>query len=307
MNYLDKKKILIFIITILIIVISIYPTKLSFSSNDVDIIENNEIIKIENEYMKEYLKKKLKKRFYENVIYKSELETIKEINLEPIIYEIEGKDITSLKYCKNLEKLSLINLGLTDENIRDLEIHNMSKLEEIEISKNQIEEISFIEYLDNLRILKAENNHIKRLELESDSKIEKLYLKNNYLQILDLKGEHLNYVDLSDNRIKNIVFYRENNLKEIDLNNNYIKEIHSSISFLSNLEKLSINNNYIKDPSSIKKLDKLKEIDIRNNYIGNISFIKSLISLEMIDLRYNNIENIEPFEEEISSGLKIDY
>lgn len=90
------------------------------------------------------------------------------------------EDISNLK-----DVISLEVLDVGDNNVRDLySLGELSKLRELYVEDNEIEEIEVLTKLPALRILHAYNNRICCVTCLKDTKINILYLQNNYIEDL---------------------------------------------------------------------------------------------------------------------------
>ncbi len=105
----------------------------------------------------------------------------------------------ALKFCNNLQTLSLLNFEINDDMYRISELGN--NLKTITLQSCQITEIGGLENKTNLTSLKLTNNKIQKIEgLEKLKQLKALYLSNNLitditplsantgLTLLDLKG-----------------------------------------------------------------------------------------------------------------------
>ncbi|PRD02449.1 internalin [Bacillus cereus] len=94
----------------------------------------------------------------------------------------EIKDITGLEYMTNLEKLTLEGVGL-----KNLEfISNLEKLNDVNVSHNQIEDITPLSALKNLQWLNLADNHIKDVSVLG-SMLDLLSLKLSGNEIRDVR------------------------------------------------------------------------------------------------------------------------
>ncbi|WP_423060009.1 leucine-rich repeat domain-containing protein [Bacillus cereus] len=114
----------------------------------------------------------------EDLLQIKKLEILKEKGNE--IKDI--KDITGLEYMTNLEKLTLEGVGL--KNIEF--ISNLEKLNDVNVSHNQIEDITPLSSLKNLQWLNLADNHIKDVSVLG-SMLDLLSLKLSGNEIRDVR------------------------------------------------------------------------------------------------------------------------
>ncbi|MFB5577898.1 NEAT domain-containing protein [Bacillus cereus] len=113
----------------------------------------------------------------EDLLQIKKLEILKEKEKEK-----EIKDITGLEYMTNLEKLTLEGVGL-----KNLEfISNLEKLNDVNVSHNQIEDITPLSALKNLQWLNLADNHIKDVSVLG-SMLDLLSLKLSGNEIRDVR------------------------------------------------------------------------------------------------------------------------
>ena len=162
-----------------------------------------------------------------------------------------------------LTELSYNNLVdgyyVTDaERIQDLTgLEAFKKLEKVSLLDNEIEDISPLQDLVNLKHLNLGANSIKDISaLKGLKKLEYLYIWNN--NITDISPLQ----DLTE-------------LKELSLLNNKITDI-SPLQNLTGLEKLLLSQNRIEDLTPIAGLTKLSEVSVVGNPVKDYSPLEKL-------------------------------
>jgi hypothetical protein len=148
---------------------------------------------------------------------------------------------------KNISKLDLSNLNLTEFPVEVLSLKNLRKLN---LSNNKISVIpSTIENLKNLELIDLSNNEIKNFyaKICSLKRLKVLNLNNNKIrtipkQISDLKS--LENLQLSSNRIETMPesFSQLDNLQKLNLSKNPLSEFPIQLLKVSNLKYLWLNN-----------------------------------------------------------------
>lgn len=173
-------------------------------------------------------------------------------------------------------------LNLTNNQISDISfLANFVNLWELDLSNNQISDISVLKKLKNLRHLNLDYNNITIISpIESLSEMVILSLsKNNIHDISPLaKLNNLILLTMHHNLVKSIEpLAGLSKLRTIFLYENKIEDI-SCLSKLTDLENLHLDYNQIKNISSLEKLKKLNVIGLNNNQITDISetFVKQI-------------------------------
>lgn len=168
------------------------------------------------------------------------------------------KSIKGLEFATNLEYLDLSENEITDIS----PIKNLKKLEMLEIDRNIIEDISPLKDLTNLKHLNLYSNYIKDISpLKNLVNLEFLDLHYN------LDDDRINggVVDISP--LKNM-----NKLYKLDLSDNNVEDI-SSLPSLENMKQLMINGNHVKDISYVNDfcVDAMKSISVGGDKSANVS------------------------------------
>ena len=225
---------------------------------------------------------------------------------EPIKWALEHEDsetpinliIKALQKTKNSKLRSLLNsieyvefegkillpfgteqiINLSSQNIVNLlqvkGLENLTNLNKLHLSFNEITEISGLDNLINLKSLHLQGNKIRKIKgLEQLKNLEYLYLNNN--GIFKIQG----ITNLS--KLKSLMIY-DNRITEIQ-----------EVDHLSNLEILNLRNNEISEIKGLKGLSNLKRLDLSNNRITEIKGLDNLVGLEFLDLSYNQINEIK--------------
>jgi Leucine-rich repeat (LRR) protein len=156
-------------------------------------------------------------------------------------------------------------------------VDEMLKLESLDLSNLNIENLKFLNCFNHLKWLNLDNNRIIDISpLVSLKNLKTLLLKNN---------ENMNFALLKKIQCLEFLVLGKNNIQNIDF-----------LSELINLKYLSLNENNIEDITPLKNLINLNSLSINDNSIQNIDFLSELINLEYLSLSENNIEDIAPLK-----------
>ena len=151
------------------------------------------------------------------------------------------------QYSINLMVLNLSNNQLSQ--ISDLE--NLYNLKSLLLSNNLIEEIDGLENLIGLELLDLSYNRVREIQnLDNCQSLNSLSISNNLIEHLGDLAHNLTLevLDLRNNRIKvleDIDLKLPNSLKTLYLQNNEIEDIFQPryINFLENIQNVNITNN----------------------------------------------------------------
>jgi Leucine-rich repeat (LRR) protein len=146
----------------------------------------------------------------------------------------------------------------------------LTKLSELNLSGNQIDDVSPLSGLTQLTELNLSNNEISDLKrLTGLIQLTELNLNNNKIEDIRPLSDltHLERLYLSNNEISDIRPLTDlTQLKRLDLGSNWISDV-SPLSGMAQLTELNLTNNEISDTSPLSGLTHLSEIDISGNPI----------------------------------------
>ena len=147
------------------------------------------------------------------------------------------KDISGIKYAKNLKKLVLSENLITDIS----ELEGLKELEDIDILRNRVEDLSPLSNLSNLKYLNIYNNEVKSLDP---------LLNLDKMEFLDC---HFNS---QEGGIDNIMGLRNKpNMIYCNIESNFIEDI-SPLKDMERLRNVGVGGNRIKDLSPVEGLVK---------------------------------------------------
>ena len=237
--------------------------------------------------------------------------------------DLSNNAISDAKAVQSLRNLTSLDIS-SNSSLANLSDVLMSQLEVLDVDSTAITDISGIENYGNLRQLTLSNNQITTLaplfeeeevanedvcklrgiekldisyttktgfsfsNLAGITELRELYAQGNGISsvrdIVDL--EKLEYVNLNENAIKDISYFREETTKngekvielikatEISLANNQISDI-SVLGYLSQIDYLNLEGNQIANVSAIEKFDfGQSKLNLRNQTIQMSIFEK---------------------------------
>ena len=183
------------------------------------------------------------------------------------------KDLTGLRYAKNLRKLSLY-AGVSDVT----ELSHLESLQELDITNNKnLSDITPLYRLTGLELLNLTGCNVSDIEgIENLHNLKKIWLQGNR-----------NLTDISP-------LFDMTSLTDVYASSCNIADIRG-IENLVHLESLSLDNNQgIGNLQEIGSLTDLKELSLASCGIDDISFLENLKHLNRIELNDNpNLKNID--------------
>ena len=169
-------------------------------------------------------------------------------------YKIQSGDCNSLKNFKVLEYLQINCYGYKDI-VNG--ISNLTSLKSINLSSNNISDLSEFKNLENLRELRLHNNSISDISALSNLKnLSVLYLYNNAISnlkplenLIENSKTKLSELYLNGNTLENTVLQNLNGSVVLINNIEILKKLNNA-----GLTTLNISGNIFQDTSELKKL-----------------------------------------------------
>jgi Leucine-rich repeat (LRR) protein len=168
-------------------------------------------------------------------------------------------------------------------------------LERLNLSGNQISDISPLAGLANLIVLRLPSNQISNLSpLSALTKLITLTLESNQISSVSALSPLTNLTSLTlwNNQIQDISALAPlTQLTRLDLDNNQIGSIGTVAGF-TELNQLGLGDNQIQDISALSGLTQLTRLDLPGNQIADIDALAGLTTLTRLTLGYNQISDI---------------
>ncbi|KAL7225542.1 hypothetical protein ACSBR1_020833 [Camellia fascicularis] len=191
--------------------------------------------------------------------------------------------LSSLGVLSSLKTLSLSNNNLNGS-IDIRELHNMSNLEELDLSENYLNNIKGLKSLSKLKMLNLKQNKLKGL-VTSNGLYELKHLQELYLDYSSIDKIFLHNVGVMSS------------LKALTLRGNGLNGSLPNQGWceLSNLQELDLSENGFngKLPSCLEDLTSIRILDLSfNQFTGHLtsSPLTNLTTLEYLILSYNHFE-----------------
>lgn len=155
-------------------------------------------------------------------------------------------------------------------------------------------DLAYLPYLESLEIPDAANGelvHIKSLSQLTDLHVENGSLSEDELSAIgQLTG--LKRLTLSNCGISSIASLSHmNQLQYLDLSQNTIRNL-SVIGDMQELEELYLNNNVVTDLTSLSSLTKLRMLDVSYNSLKSVDPIRSITALTYLNFAHNEVSDV---------------
>ena len=155
-------------------------------------------------------------------------------------------------------------------------------------------DLAYLPYLESLEIPDAANGelvHLKSLSQLTDLHVENGSLSEDELSAIgQLTG--LKRLTLSNCGISSIASLSHmNQLQYLDLSQNTIRNL-SVIGDMQELEELYLNNNVVTDLTSLSSLTKLRMLDVSYNSLKSVDPIRSITALTYLNFAHNEVSDI---------------
>ncbi|KAL4466406.1 hypothetical protein ABPG73_019024 [Tetrahymena malaccensis] len=196
------------------------------------------------------------------------------INFEELIM----KNLSEPKLSIDRTGIHFTVLDLSSKSLDSLQaiFANYKALTKIDLHANNIQDITVLGNLPNLLWLDVSQNNIKDLKsLQNEEGFR-----------------NLKYLNISKNRISELLTPKAPNLIHLNLNENLIDKMETFEGHES-LKILELRGNRIQTTQQLVNMPKLQELYLTANKIKTVVGIDSLVSLTKLHLRLNNIEQFE--------------
>lgn len=185
--------------------------------------------------------------------------------------------------------LNLDRTSSTDQIDGVAELSIAQSVVDLDVSFNNINNLSGIENFTSLEILRASNNNLTSVDLSSNLSLENLFLNGNNLNVLDISMlPNLDTVWCQSNAITELDLPTGAALRRLECQFNDLAEIN--LSDQPNLERLYIQHNDL-TVLDVNECPLLEELDAFDNNI-DILKLQGAVLLEDIHVRNNSISDL---------------
>ncbi|WP_330683242.1 leucine-rich repeat domain-containing protein, partial [Peptacetobacter sp.] len=218
-----------------------------------------------------------------NIISAEKLNNTEKIDLNIKYEKWLIKDLSGIKYFKNLK-----SLDCSSHQIKDIDLSNNIELKELKCSNCFIKELNLNKNI-NLEHLECDDNTIENIDISKLKNLKYLNYSNNNIQNINL-SENINLETLicNDNNISNINLKANVSLINLEGNSNNITNI--DISKNTNLETLILMNNSI-ETIDLNNNNKLYRINLESNKLKEIN-MENKPNLQYMNLCDNELKEI---------------
>lgn len=183
------------------------------------------------------------------------------------------------------------------QNIVDLSgLEYAVNLESLNLYQNSVEELAPIGALTRLRVLNLGGNSIKDISaLRGLTALEELDLSHNRLTNIDAlqKLTRLRLLHLEGNDISALTPLASlKSLEGLFLSGNLDDRSVSSLAGLTKLQRLMLADGRISDITFLANMKQLRWLDLRNNQISRVEPLRGLTRLEWLSLAGNRVEEL---------------
>ncbi|GAB1606088.1 hypothetical protein Ahia01_000891200 [Argonauta hians] len=217
--------------------------------------------------------------------------------MEPLTEEIMSESISLLHRIGNGLKYGYVRADISNRELTNISIiKKYEHLRIIDMSSNQVTDLSPLNSLRSLLYLKAEKNQFTIVGLDKLPCLQYLVLSQNKFDKVTegLAHPRINYLDISSTKILKLEGFSENfsSLTILKVIDNGLEYVDPEID-LPNLKILNLSQNQLKSLQWIGKLVNLQTLDISTNGITTMEGIHSgLKSLKTLEMKENTVEDI---------------
>lgn len=195
----------------------------------------------------------------------------------------------------NLEKAIKNQLGISET--KGLTIENVSAMGSLAAQGNHISNLKGLEYASKLTELNISDNEVADLSyLKNISTLEILIADGNKIESVAalINLDKLNWANLGDNGIADLTAFKNlSTLKTLSLYNNKISDINA-LQGLSDLKYLDLEGNKINDLSALSNLKELKTLLVSGNELTSLDPLGELENISYLYASNNQIADLAP-------------
>ncbi|NAS30931.1 T9SS type A sorting domain-containing protein [Flavobacteriaceae bacterium R38] len=192
-----------------------------------------------------------------------------------------------------------------------LERGSLNQVYYLDISGEQIEDLSGIEAFVNLEVLIADNNDLRSLDLSLNTNLKEISVYNNRLRSIDVSNNtRLEKLNVYKNRLTELNLYNnrnltylasaDNNLTELDLvNNRQLEKVYCQNNQLTNFDVSNfpvleiVNAEYNNLTSlNVDNSQNLVQLNASNNNLDALN-LSTNVNLQQVNILYNSVLDLD--------------
>ena len=213
--------------------------------------------------------------------------------------------IDALKFSKNLEFFSLSQVEIEDMS----RIAELGNLKILRLTNSQISKIEGIKNMTNLEEIYLSSNQIKKIEeLENLTKLERLFLNGNQISDITPLSVNTSLTTLDLRRNSEIdadrTHYTPKQLQALDeigkiLDKGGVINLDADkLNLFTNYKKLDLSSQNLSTLENLEGINKLTNLNLNNNKLTledtkSQEILKNMINLQNLNLANNQITNVK--------------
>lgn len=199
----------------------------------------------------------------------------------------------------DLEQLKVVDLSNAGiQNLSGLEYAN--NLTHLRLYGNEIDDLTPLEHLSQLREIDVRNNYITSIDALADLKeLGRLYISNNSISSIEaVRGfTRLHTLHASGNQIISLSPLSDANaLKWLEISNNTISDLTPLVG-KTRLQQLNVANNKIQTLDVLAELpNTLQNLNVAGNHIADLTPLEHMTRLRTLDISGNQVQHLNGLE-----------
>jgi uncharacterized repeat protein (TIGR01451 family) len=212
---------------------------------------------------------------------------------------VSARNIVSMEGIQAFKNLTYLECNWND--IEQLDVSNLKKLEQLHCSGNEITELIYHHDGDALEIFDCSDNKLNEIKYGTNLSQKELNIGGNSIEVVDLEGyPNLEVFKCYNNSpLREISFTYNIAIKEIGINQSQIEQVDFSNN--TYLENLYLSGNDI-DNIDLSNNKLLESLSITNTGVNNLNLSNNVV---LQSLRVDNNENLVQLN--LSSNVNLEY
>lgn len=215
--------------------------------------------------------------------------------IESAIREILEVDADDVIYTDHLWEITDFEMPADAEDYTDLKyLPYLKSLTIQHAAEEQLQSLSYLTKLESLSITDSTPTESELATIAALPNLRRLSLIGCNLSTISplSKATQLEYLDLTDNAIRNIApLSAMTGLQELYLSTNALTSL-AELSGLTSLQVLDVSYNSLTDIGPIAALNSISRLYINNNSLGNIAAVSGMVKLRIFNAADNAVTDI---------------